>query len=228
MGRPCCAVFACRENLQSNRHRYCKTHFNMHQICAIQGCGLPVLGENSKTCGDPTHKQAEAKNKEKGASMFILKERFRSWQPLLHPLESLPTKSESAPQQDLNNNNDDMEWFELDMSGNIALHSQPNPGTVGVSEDTVVMEPCPSKPVTGNRVIKAQFGRRRTHNEQTLVRPCGIIYARATMFGTEAVSNFLVCIANNSSLLVGSNSSIENGGECLLHSWCSKARTYLL
>ncbi len=44
----------------------------------------------------------------------------------------------------------------------------------------------------GNRVLKAQFGRRRTHNEQTLVRPCGIIYARATMFGTEAVSNFLV------------------------------------
>lgn len=59
-------------------------------------------------------------------------------------------------------------------------------------DDIAVSDPCPSKAATGNRVLKAQFGRRRTHNEQTLVRPCGIIYARATMFGAEAVSNFLV------------------------------------
>lgn len=28
IGRPCCATFACREPLQNNRHRYCKTPFS--------------------------------------------------------------------------------------------------------------------------------------------------------------------------------------------------------
>jgi hypothetical protein len=36
---------------------------------------------------------------------------------------------------------------------------------------------CPSKPETGNYKIRALFGRRRTHNEQIMVRPCGIIVA---------------------------------------------------
>ena len=125
MGRPCCAVFACRENLRNNRHRYCWTHSNMHQICAIQGCGQPISEEGSKTCKNPLHTQAEIKNKEKGSSLFILKERFRSWQPLLHPLNSLPSKSD--PQQDLNNNHDNVEWFELDslvsISPRFVLHN---------------------------------------------------------------------------------------------------------
>ncbi|KAH9475970.1 hypothetical protein JR316_0011535 [Psilocybe cubensis] len=40
----------------------------------------------------------------------------------------------------------------------------------------------------GNVVPKARFARRRTHNEQLLVSCCGIINARATMFGAESVS----------------------------------------
>jgi len=165
MGRPCCAVFACRENLQNNRHHYCQTHFDMHQICAVQECDEPVLGEGSKTCGNASHKQAEVKAKEKGSSMFILKERFRRWQPLLHPVDSLA----SDISLDLDNINDNAEWFELDTSSdNVTLHSQPNPGTIGVAEDAAAAEPCPSKPSIGNWVLKAQFGRRRTHNEQTV------------------------------------------------------------
>ena len=35
MGRPCCGVFRCTEPLQNNRHRFCKTHFDNHDICAI-------------------------------------------------------------------------------------------------------------------------------------------------------------------------------------------------
>ena len=75
-------------------------------------------------------------------------------------------------------------------SGNVFLYSQPNPGTIGVAEDTAAAEPCLLKPLTGNQVLKAQFSHQRTHNKQTLVRPCGVIYAHATMFGTEAVLNF--------------------------------------
>ncbi|KAK1217866.1 hypothetical protein PQX77_019466 [Marasmius sp. AFHP31] len=40
----------------------------------------------------------------------------------------------------------------------------------------------------GNTQVKARFGRRRTHNEQLVVCTCGIIAARATLFGAEAIS----------------------------------------
>lgn len=119
--------------------------------------------------------------------MFVLAQRFQS----AHPTDFL----ESAEIQLADNHvdSDVAEWFEIDKNGSITVENRSNLGTVGVADDTAP-EPCPSKLATGNRVLKAQFGRRRTHNEQTLVRPCGIIYARATMFGAEAVSNFLVCL----------------------------------
>src|SRR5258705_10394012 len=51
MGRPCCGVFACQENLQNNRHRFCKTHFGMHSICAIQDCNSNQGGPTSAMPG---------------------------------------------------------------------------------------------------------------------------------------------------------------------------------
>lgn len=72
------------------------------------------------------------------------------------------------------------------------MEAKQNPGTIGVDDDSVEPEKCPEKPAAGNRVFKAQFGRHRTSDEQFLIRPCGVIYARATMYGTEAVSNVLV------------------------------------
>ena len=50
------------------------------------------------------------------------------------------------------------------------------------------VDTCTRKPEAGNRTLKAYFGRRRTHNEQLFVRPCGVIVSRATMYGSEAVS----------------------------------------
>jgi hypothetical protein len=52
--------------------------------------------------------------------------------------------------------------------------------------------PCPGKPETGNRKIRALFGRRRTHNEQIMVRPCGIVVARETFFGSETTPQTVV------------------------------------
>ncbi|KAJ3723383.1 hypothetical protein C8R42DRAFT_695872 [Lentinula raphanica] len=40
----------------------------------------------------------------------------------------------------------------------------------------------------GNRPSRALFSRRRTHNEQLVVCTCGIIAARATMYGAESIS----------------------------------------
>ncbi|EPQ49828.1 hypothetical protein GLOTRDRAFT_51546, partial [Gloeophyllum trabeum ATCC 11539] len=48
---------------------------------------------------------------------------------------------------------------------------------------------CEGKSPAGNIKVRARFGRRRTHNEQLFVRPCGVILSRATLFGAEAVSS---------------------------------------
>ena len=200
IGRPCCATFGCREPLQNNRHRYCKTHFDQHNVCAIIQCNKPITGSDSKTCSNPVHKEFERKNKEKGASNFILKERFRNTNAS-QPVDTLGTQQIDQV-EDVEETT--IKWFEVDKITNaIQLRSLANPGTVGtLNEDAPSpSDPCPSKSATGNRVEKAQFSRRRTHNEQTLVRPCGIIFARATMFGAEAVSNFLVCPLSLSTII---------------------------
>lgn len=41
--------------------------------------------------------------------------------------------------------------------------------------------------------VSGVFSRRWTHNEQLMVWPCGIVIARATFFGAEAVSAVKVC-----------------------------------
>ena len=40
--------------------------------------------------------------------------------------------------------------------------------------------------------VRAQFGRKRTHNEEIIVAPCGVIIARATFYGAEAISSVAV------------------------------------
>ncbi|KAJ7176233.1 hypothetical protein C8R43DRAFT_943027 [Mycena crocata] len=52
-----------------------------------------------------------------------------------------------------------------------------------------------AKDPNGNRKIRALFGRRRTHNEQIFLRPCGIIVAHATFYASESVSQTVVSIA---------------------------------
>lgn len=132
----------------------------------------------------------EKMNKAHGKAAFTLKDRYKHAQ-VSHPTEAIPASDEPQEGPELEEN---IQWFEVE-GDQIRLFNNNDPGSVGVVDD--VNEPCPSKSDTGNKKIKAQFGRRRTHNEQTLVRPCGIIFARATMFGAEAVSNFLVSVAHN-------------------------------
>jgi hypothetical protein len=49
-------------------------------------------------------------------------------------------------------------------------------------EASAAGEPKPKK-------IRAQFGCKRTHNEQIIVAPCGMIIAQETFYGAEAVSS---------------------------------------
>jgi hypothetical protein len=52
--------------------------------------------------------------------------------------------------------------------------------------------PCPGKPETGNRKIRALFERRHTHNEQIMVRPCSIVVTQQTFFGSETTPQMVV------------------------------------
>lgn len=211
MGRPCCGVFRCREPLQNNRHRFCAEHTNLHDICCITGCDRPVVktpAENpsprggptsikrTKSCDLPLHQEIERKHKERSTGSFLYKQRLQHAQ-LSHPVDSF-ANSQHVPELEVEEN---VETFVLSQNG-VTMHTEQNPGTIGTTDNAVPAPlPCPSKSSAGNRTeIKAQFGRRRTHNEQTLVRPCGVIFARATMFGAEAVSNFLVMVKNSFSV----------------------------
>jgi len=127
---------------------------------------------------------------EKGKAAFTLKDRLQRHR-IAHPNNSMSNEMSDPANHDVNDDLDEnIEWFEV-VEGDVRVHSARNPGSVGVVDDD--SEDCEAtKSDTGNRKFKAQFGRRRTHNEQTLVRPCGVIFARATFFGAEAVSNVLV------------------------------------
>ena len=67
----------------------------------------------------------------------------------------------------------------------------PIPGTQPLQPD---VDPI-AKSDEGNRTTKGQFGRKKTHNEQLVVYCCGVIGARATMFGAEAITGVKVGIS---------------------------------
>ncbi|KAF8957605.1 hypothetical protein BDZ97DRAFT_1669810 [Flammula alnicola] len=202
MGRPCCGVFKCLKPLQNNRHRFCPEHTKLHDICTIVDCDRPVLEVSvedpkggppkivkKKTCSLPLHQQIETKHHEQSTGAFLYKDRLQHAQ-ISQPVDSF-SQSRRVPEQDIQ---EDFESYTAGGQTGVTVDVQKNPGSVGVADE--IPEPCPSKSTAGNRTFKAHFGRRRTHNEQTLVRPCGVIFARATMFGAEAVSNFLVMLKN--------------------------------
>ena len=47
---------------------------------------------------------------------------------------------------------------------------------------------CGRKSESGNCKLRACFGHRWTHNEQLIMRPCGIILSHGTFYGSEVVS----------------------------------------
>ena len=196
IGRPCCGVFWCWDPLENNRHWFCVKHTN---VCAIVNCENPVVQTTvkdpsgglaklvkKKTCLLVLHQEIEKKNNEWSTGSFLYKQQL---QQISQPVDSLST-SHHVPEQDIQ---EDIKSYLADENG-VHMHIEKNPGTIGVVDDS--QELCPSKAVTGNWAVKAEFGRHWTHNEQKLVWPCGVIFARATLFGAEVVSNFLVMLKN--------------------------------
>jgi hypothetical protein len=139
-------------------------HDDEHNVCAITDCTQRCV-EGLKTCGMPDHQEMEVLHNARGTAAFVLKQRL-----LRHQISHLNDPLAGDVAAGVSDVQETVEWFEVH-GGKVSLHEVADPGSVGVTEDSF---PCDSKLETGNRKYKAQFGRRRTHNEQTLVRPCGV------------------------------------------------------
>lgn len=211
LGHPCCGIFRCTDDLENNRDRFCQKHDSQHGICAVVDCNEPVQeqtgGSRSKACSKAEHQKMERLNFEKGKAAFALTERIQkrgaSYSTNVSYVTPHQSMTEEVEEEDLEEDNT---WFEADNDGNIKIFTKPDPGTTAGGIDD--KEPClAAKSELGNRKLKAHFGRRRTHSEQLLVRPCGVIVARATFFGAEAVSNVLVCYISLITAFSGSDES---------------------
>lgn len=82
---------------------------------------------------------------------------------------------------------------DIEMDGELALcvRNHPDPRTDWFEIGTVIED---STVGTVKRTCKTDLARSRTHSEQTLMFPCGIMIAHASFYNAEAVSNVLVCL----------------------------------
>lgn len=124
-----------------------------------------------RTCNDPQHRSLEIVCAETNSAMFQLCKRL--------------AKSHRTVVQDTLETNPDLD---PDMADEIMVEVDEEP------------DDCTSKSPTGNRKLRAFFGRRKTHNEQFMMRPCGVIISRCTFFASEAISGVYVCSQPHTSL----------------------------
>lgn len=185
MGCPCCSHPDCDSDLESIRDRHCRDHADEGLICAITACSS-VIEAGFRTCPDPNHRAVEAKYKERGTAMFQLKSRLER-SKLSQTNDSLSLGSHDNPSERFNEESqaaDDMAGLE---------------GT-GVSDEHVEVDTegnisqCEGKSEKGNRTLRAQFGRRRSHNEELCVASCGVIHGRQRFFNSEAPNGVRVSI----------------------------------
>ena len=193
VGHPCCGVPNCKVPLDNNRHRlvfncqlstidsnlmveleflwnrFCPDHLNLNSTCAIIGCSNQVI-PGRRCCFYQEHQAIETVHNDRGQARFQLKERYECAH-LAHPDDSVGNEVTS-----INEIVEDDEEQSFEPSNN----GQPIP--VIPNSDAAARKPR----------IRAQFGRRRTHNEQLFVAPCGMIIARETFFFAEALYSVIV------------------------------------
>ncbi|KAG1838382.1 hypothetical protein DFJ58DRAFT_733873 [Suillus subalutaceus] len=183
MGRPCCNIFRCRNPLANNRSRFCRQHLDegLDKVCAIVDCDMPI-SPGWKACTLPAHQEMECLHGEKMRANFQAAKRLQK----MHAAQ--PNDAMVAQQlSDALDLEFKDEWYTLDpTTQSMKLFTLNNLSSTGELDAT-----CDGKSELGNCKLRAKFGRSRTHNEQIVIRPCGIIVARATMVAAEAISNVL-------------------------------------
>ncbi|KAJ7167590.1 hypothetical protein C8R46DRAFT_1093498 [Mycena filopes] len=185
IGRPCCAVHDCLEPLPTVKHRYCNIHRSFNRQCVVTDCKHDS-DNGFRTCSIPDHRALESYHYLQGKAMFQLKRRLErlnvsqthdslsSGTRNPHPRMTDELEGDLLP--DLVDAETEDEDVELEGAG------------ADADEDVEIDATgiCDGKPESGNRRVRARFGRRRTHNEQLCVGSCGVILGRATFYGSEA------------------------------------------
>ncbi|KAH9824422.1 hypothetical protein DFH28DRAFT_879391 [Melampsora americana] len=152
----------CKRPLLKITDRFCPYHYKyLHNVCQAQPCIKPTI-PGTKTCHLESHILADQKFTEQGNSNFQLSAM------LTRPNSSLPIDP-TVYQDPVTTQFQDYETIKM---GNESNRSEENARDGGASKKS--KEP--------------QMSRKRTHNDQVIVAPCGIILARQTMFNAEAVS----------------------------------------
>jgi len=164
IGCCCCNIHNCQIPLSSNHNCFCPDHKGHNSVCVIVGCEQPVV-EGRLACGDNKHQAVEHIHRERGQARFQLKE------CLQHACIAHPNNSDVVDSAVAGEDDDKEEEF--------------------VEGDSV--QPAEASQVKEGKVW-AQFSHKRTHNEQIIVAPCGMIIAQETFYGTEAVSSVIVSV----------------------------------
>ncbi|RPD55286.1 hypothetical protein L226DRAFT_468844 [Lentinus tigrinus ALCF2SS1-7] len=73
IGRPCCGVHDCQKPLPSQRARFCTSHADLNNECAVIGCKARVT-PGHQTCEEPSHRTIE--DPANRSSLFVLRRRL--------------------------------------------------------------------------------------------------------------------------------------------------------
>ncbi|RDB15791.1 hypothetical protein Hypma_003744 [Hypsizygus marmoreus] len=160
IGHPTCNVHDCKVLLTTQHHNFCPLHGHLNSKCAVTICPL----KNSpgfRTCENPAHRELEKAYYKRGDAIFQLRLRLKK--------AGVVVSVDSVP-------------LEMNVRDDEAVIME------STSQGLVEVITCDGKSESGNQKVQAYFGRRRTHNEQLIMWPCGVILSRATFYGSEAVS----------------------------------------
>ena len=207
MGCPCCGQHNCHLPLQNNRQRFCPTHHSQNNKCAIIGCDRELAKRDpneNKTlaCDDPEHQKIERVRTQKGQARFVLKERL-SRQRVSHPEDAV---AQDIAVDELVDADDVIEEFMVESTGRVVS----GPDQLDVEGNIVPDNAEHRKGAKPSKKVRAQFGRKRSHNEQIFVAPCGDIITREMFFGAEAVSSVVVSDASGVHKAVHLHGSLGN------------------
>ncbi len=196
VGHPRCNVPHCTERLASTRDRFCPSHQHLRSKCAVAGCTQDVT-EGFRTCPDSAHRAYELERREQGQAIFRLKRRAEKRAAVAISRASAP---EEISGEDVLDDVDVMEELELQEVLNSSSTAREDVLDRADVADLLGSTPRVhhSQAKNGSSIpsktpkMKSAMYRKWTHNEQLMVRCCGIILSRATFFESEGPANALV------------------------------------
>lgn len=201
IGHPCCNVAHCEVALANKRHRYCPEHAYLNAVCSVEGCTKPIVA-GTLSCDIPEHvllysnykKRKNAKFQRKKAKNKVTSTAKPPNDNILTDSGSITTLYDTGDVDDLLGD-DALETLNIHHNVSAAASDASADVNFGVRESAGTSNPplvCPQKSDEGIRQLRACAGRRQTHSEQFMARPCGVIVARATFYGSEPVPQTVV------------------------------------